>query len=220
MSKLLLSSDTAEEGIESHYRWLWATMWLLGFELRTSGRVVSALNCWAISPAQIFFKGCFHFKNNIFTFNNIFNNTSCIKPWLYSPPLLHCSPHFSVSWFYFTSFFFFFFFRGDWFPADNWFSGSYNLSKSFSVMFPRLECKCSILNTWIMVDPSQSVDHYILSLVRATSEVICIYYAVLGHSAWKFCNNRFSHSFRGPTRQRRMTTIKVSIINSILLSEP
>ena len=28
-----------------------ATMWLLGFELRTSGRVVSALNCWAISPA-------------------------------------------------------------------------------------------------------------------------------------------------------------------------
>ena len=35
-----------------HYRWLWATMWLLGIELRTSGRAVSALNRWAISPAQ------------------------------------------------------------------------------------------------------------------------------------------------------------------------
>jgi len=33
------------------YRWLWITMWLLGFELRTSGRSVSALNQWAISPA-------------------------------------------------------------------------------------------------------------------------------------------------------------------------
>jgi hypothetical protein len=27
-----------------HYRWLWATMWLLGIELRTCGKVVSALN--------------------------------------------------------------------------------------------------------------------------------------------------------------------------------
>jgi hypothetical protein len=52
MSILLLSSDTPEEGIRSHYRWLWATMWLLGVELRTSGRAVGALNRWAISPAQ------------------------------------------------------------------------------------------------------------------------------------------------------------------------
>jgi hypothetical protein len=36
----------------SHYRWLWATTWLLGIELRTSGRTVSALNHWAISPAH------------------------------------------------------------------------------------------------------------------------------------------------------------------------
>jgi hypothetical protein len=42
---------TPEEGIRSHYRWLSATMWLLGIELRTSGRAVSALNHWAISPA-------------------------------------------------------------------------------------------------------------------------------------------------------------------------
>jgi hypothetical protein len=33
------------------YRWLWTTMWLLGIELRTSGRAVSVLNHWAISPA-------------------------------------------------------------------------------------------------------------------------------------------------------------------------
>ena len=42
-----------------HTRWghriplqmVWVTMWLLGVELRTSGRAVSALNHWAISPA-------------------------------------------------------------------------------------------------------------------------------------------------------------------------
>ena len=39
-----------EEGTRSHSRWLWATMWLLGIELRTSG---SALYHWAISPAQL-----------------------------------------------------------------------------------------------------------------------------------------------------------------------
>jgi hypothetical protein len=51
MSTLSLSSDTPEKGIGSHYRWLWATMWLLGIELRTSGRAASAFNRWAISPA-------------------------------------------------------------------------------------------------------------------------------------------------------------------------
>ena len=49
---LPLSSDTPEEGIGSHYRWLWATMWLLGIELRTLWRAVSAPNRWAFSPAQ------------------------------------------------------------------------------------------------------------------------------------------------------------------------
>jgi hypothetical protein len=44
---------TPEEGIRSHYRWLWATMWLLGIELRTSGRSATALNHWAISPVLI-----------------------------------------------------------------------------------------------------------------------------------------------------------------------
>ena len=29
VSTLLLSSGTPEEGVRSHYRWLWATMWLL-----------------------------------------------------------------------------------------------------------------------------------------------------------------------------------------------
>jgi hypothetical protein len=38
-----LSSDTPEEGVRSHYRWLWATVWLLGFELRTYRRAVNAL---------------------------------------------------------------------------------------------------------------------------------------------------------------------------------
>jgi hypothetical protein len=46
-----MSSDTPEKGVRFRYRWLWATMWLLGFELRTFGRAVSILNHWAISPA-------------------------------------------------------------------------------------------------------------------------------------------------------------------------
>jgi hypothetical protein len=53
LSALYLSSYTPEEDVRSHYRWLWATMWLLGFELRTFGRAVSALTRWAISPASI-----------------------------------------------------------------------------------------------------------------------------------------------------------------------
>ena len=55
MSTLLLSSDISEGGIGSHYRWLWDTMWVLGIELRTSGRAVSALNYWAISAAPLLF---------------------------------------------------------------------------------------------------------------------------------------------------------------------
>ena len=46
-----------EEGIKFHYRWLWATMWLLGIELKTSGRAVGALNHWANSLAPGF-PGC------------------------------------------------------------------------------------------------------------------------------------------------------------------
>jgi hypothetical protein len=40
MSTLSLPSDTPEKGSGFHYRWLWATMWLLEIELRTSGRAV------------------------------------------------------------------------------------------------------------------------------------------------------------------------------------
>ena len=39
----LLSSDTPEEGIRSLHRWLCTIMWLLGIELRTSGKAVNAL---------------------------------------------------------------------------------------------------------------------------------------------------------------------------------
>jgi hypothetical protein len=53
MSTLMKSSDTSRKGIRSHYRWLWATMWLLEIELKTSGRTLSAPNPWAISPAPI-----------------------------------------------------------------------------------------------------------------------------------------------------------------------
>jgi hypothetical protein len=42
LNTLWLSSNTPEKGIRPHYKWF--TMWLLGIELRTSGRAVSALN--------------------------------------------------------------------------------------------------------------------------------------------------------------------------------
>jgi hypothetical protein len=51
LSTLPLSSDTPEECIRSHYRWLWATMVAGNWTQDLSGRAVSALNCWAISPA-------------------------------------------------------------------------------------------------------------------------------------------------------------------------
>jgi hypothetical protein len=51
MSTLWLSSNTVEEDILSHYRWLRATTLWVGIEIRTSERAVSALNCWAISLA-------------------------------------------------------------------------------------------------------------------------------------------------------------------------
>jgi hypothetical protein len=63
-----ISSDTPEESIRSHYRWLWTTMWLLGIEFRTSGRAVSALNFWVISPAHFFWL----FKTEFL----------CMWPWL------------------------------------------------------------------------------------------------------------------------------------------
>jgi hypothetical protein len=44
------------------YRQLWAVVWMLGIELRSSGRVNSAFNCWAISLAWFtvffFFNTC------------------------------------------------------------------------------------------------------------------------------------------------------------------
>ena len=65
VSTLWLLSDTPEEGIRSCYRWLWATMWMLGIELRISGRGASALNHWAslqpwfldVIPGLLFHQG-------------------------------------------------------------------------------------------------------------------------------------------------------------------
>jgi hypothetical protein len=56
MSTLSLPSDTPEEGIRSHYRWLWATMWLLGTEFRTSGRAVFLTTEPCLQPNKSFFK--------------------------------------------------------------------------------------------------------------------------------------------------------------------
>ena len=42
-----------EEGSRPHYRWLWASMLLVGIELKTFGGTGNALKHWAISPALI-----------------------------------------------------------------------------------------------------------------------------------------------------------------------
>ena len=52
-----------EEDMRSHYRWLWATMWLLGIELRIFRRENSALHHWAISPATVFWIRMKHIHN-------------------------------------------------------------------------------------------------------------------------------------------------------------
>jgi len=72
-----------EEGIRSQYRWLWATMWLLGIELRTSRRADNALNLWAISPAPIDF---FLFKN---VYYSVWAGTCMLQYSLWSQFLHH-----------------------------------------------------------------------------------------------------------------------------------
>ena len=65
-----MTSDTPEEGIRSHCGWLWATMWLLGFELWTVGKAVgcsyplSHLNSpWAFFKGEVLlWKIFFHDK--------------------------------------------------------------------------------------------------------------------------------------------------------------
>lgn len=65
VSTMSLSIDTSEEDFGSHYRGLWVTMQLLGIELRTSRRAVSALNSWAISPAPTVVLIISHYKSRI-----------------------------------------------------------------------------------------------------------------------------------------------------------
>jgi hypothetical protein len=65
----LLSSDTPEEGIRSYYRWLWTTMWLLGTELRTSGREqLVLLTAEPSLQAKSFFVCFFFFLKIIYLF--------------------------------------------------------------------------------------------------------------------------------------------------------
>jgi hypothetical protein len=67
----------------SHYRWLWATMWLLGIELRTSGRAAGALNRWATSPVPM--TGFSNPHNNVWQFFFFFGFSRqrfSVSPWL------------------------------------------------------------------------------------------------------------------------------------------
>lgn len=43
--------DSARSLQSWNYRWLWAAMWVLGFEPRCSERAAGVLNHWAISPS-------------------------------------------------------------------------------------------------------------------------------------------------------------------------
>lgn len=55
---ICMSTCMTEEGIRFHYIWLWATTWLLGIELRISGRTTSAFNHWAISSPWFWHLEC------------------------------------------------------------------------------------------------------------------------------------------------------------------
>ena len=58
ISTLSLSSETPEEGIRSHYRGLWVTLWLLRIELGTPGRAVSAQSNQVITSLKADTKYC------------------------------------------------------------------------------------------------------------------------------------------------------------------
>jgi hypothetical protein len=81
VSTLSLSSDTTEEGIRSHYRWLWATMWLLGIELRTSGRAVLAVEP-SLQPQQT---QCYWVLRTELKGRSLLDNNSI--NWTWSPTL-------------------------------------------------------------------------------------------------------------------------------------
>jgi hypothetical protein len=50
---IFLVPEAARKGLWNWTsRWLWATVWVLGTKPGSSGRAASALNFWAISPAQ------------------------------------------------------------------------------------------------------------------------------------------------------------------------
>ena len=105
MSTLLLSSDTPEEGLSFLYRWLWGTMWLLGTELRTSGRAVRAINSWAISPANKKYlyavisavvSTCFSFRDPEFSSQNPCQVAHLLTPALESQWMLSSAPDFPM----------------------------------------------------------------------------------------------------------------------------
>jgi hypothetical protein len=94
ISTLYLSSDAPEEGIRSNYGWLWATMWFLGFELRTFGRAVRALTHWAISPAQkilFFFFLFLVFQDRVSRCSPGCPGTHSVETWLASNSEIHLS---------------------------------------------------------------------------------------------------------------------------------
>lgn len=57
------------------YRWMWITMWVLGIELKPSGRQPVLTNLWAIFPAPNFFLRVIHFY---FTWMGIFLLFACL----------------------------------------------------------------------------------------------------------------------------------------------
>ena len=73
-----LQTHQKREGIWSHYRRLWATMWLLGIELRTSGRdqpvLLSHLSEPSLQP---------HILKNVFITNTLENKAHFLqRVWL------------------------------------------------------------------------------------------------------------------------------------------
>ena len=85
-----VSSATPEEGIRSYYRWLWATMWLLGIELRTSGKAAGALNHWAISLAPL--SSILNFKNFMPTIPAPRKQSRGRQSWVLGQPGLQRNP--------------------------------------------------------------------------------------------------------------------------------
>ena len=62
------------------YRQLWAALWMLEIAPGSSGRAVSTLNCWVISPVPLSYIVSFTYLWCVFVFVHLYSKNSLLFP--------------------------------------------------------------------------------------------------------------------------------------------